>query len=267
LPKRLQTEKNTMLQTVIATKLGMSQGWTNTGKRVAITRCKVDNNLIVGQQPTPQSDDTKAVFEIGYGARKLKNMTKPLQGKMTKGGFSVGVKGIKGVRVSIEEGQELPKVGDTITVENVLEVGDVVQVQGTSKGRGFAGGIKRHGFHGGPKTHGQSDRERAVGSIGAGTYPGRVWKGKKMPGHYGVETKSVTGLVVLYIDPETQEVWLSGPVPGSIKSAVTIMKTGKKKEIALDTKASGIPEKPAAEAAEENAEAANTKEETTQETT
>jgi large subunit ribosomal protein L3 len=242
LPKWLQIKKNTMLQTVIATKLGMAQGWTNTGKRVAITRCRVDNNIVVGTQPAPEVDKTKAIFEIGYGARKLKNMTKPLQGRLTKGGFSLGVRGIKGVRVTTGEGQELPKVGDKITVESILEVGDVVQVQGTSKGRGFAGAIKRHGFHGGPKTHGQSDRERSVGSIGAGTFPGHVWKGKKMPGHYGVDSKTVSGLVVLHVDAATQEVWLSGPVPGSMSSIVTINKTGKTKEVVLDRKASGISE-------------------------
>ena len=231
-----------MLQTVIATKLSMSQGWTNTGKRVAITRCRVDNNVVIGTQPAPEVRKDQTVLEIGFGVRKLKNMSKPLQGRIAKGGFKLGVKGIKGVRVTAEEGQELPKIGDKIVVENVLEVGDVVQVQGTTKGRGFAGAIKRHGFSGGPKTHGQSDRERAVGSIGAGTFPGHVWKGKKMPGHYGVDVKTVSGLVVLHVDPSTQEVWLSGPVPGSISGIVTISKTGKRKEVQLDKQASGVAE-------------------------
>ena len=140
------------------------------------------------------------------------------------------------------EDENAVKSGDTITVEQVLEVGDVVKVQGTTKGRGFAGGIKRHGFSGGPKTHGQSDRERAVGSIGAGTSPGRVWKGKKMPGHYGVDTQTVRGLTVVHVDAENQEVWLSGPVPGHLKALVRIEKLGTNKKIELDKKASGIKE-------------------------
>jgi large subunit ribosomal protein L3 len=100
--------------------------------------------------------------------------------------------------------------------------------------------MKRHGFHGGPATHGQSDRARAVGSIGQRTTPGRVWVGKKMPGHYGDEAKTVLGLVVVHIDPTTKEVWLSGPVPGSISSQVRITKTGQTKQVELDLSASGI---------------------------
>src|SRR5258708_34763995 len=109
-----------------------------------------------------------------------------------------------------------------LKVEQILQVGDMVTVQGTTKGRGFAGAMKRHGFSGGPKTHGQSDRWRAVGSIGQRTTPGRVFRGKKMPGHYGVDTQTIKGLVVVYVDPETQVLWLNGPVPGHIKSVVTI---------------------------------------------
>jgi large subunit ribosomal protein L3 len=257
-----------MLQTVIATKLGMSQAWTNTGKRVAVTRCRIDNNIVLNVQPSPVVKADQAVLEVGYGIRKHKNVSKPLQGKLAKGGFSVGISGIKGVRVTPAEGEDVTtQVGKTIKVEDVLAVGDVVQVQGTTKGRGFAGTVKRFGFSGGPRTHGQSDRTRAPGSIGAGTFPGHVWKGKKMPGHYGVDTKSVSGLVVLHIDPTTQEVWLSGPVPGFMSGFVTITKTGKTKSIELDKAASGIvtpvvSEAPAAEGAEESAAVEATTEET-----
>ena len=84
--------------------------------------------------------------------------------------------------------EELPKAGDMMTVETVFKPGDIVKVTGTSKGKGFAGGVKRYGFRGGPKTHGQSDSHRAPGSIGQGTTPGRVYKGKRMAGHMGVDT-------------------------------------------------------------------------------
>jgi large subunit ribosomal protein L3 len=232
-----------MLNQVFATKLKMSQGWTTTGKRVAITRCIVNDNLVVAQHNLPKTDSK--IFEIGYGTKKLKNVTKPLRTKLEKSGFSNGILGLKGIH---NDGDDI-KVGDSIALTQVLEIGDVVKVQGTSKGRGFAGGMKRHGFHGGPKTHGQSDRARAVGSIGAGTTPGRVLKGKKMPGHYGDATKTVLNLIVLHIDEVTKEVWLSGPVPGSINSMVKIEKTGKKKNVALDKKASGIKEVQVKEAA------------------
>jgi large subunit ribosomal protein L3 len=230
-----------MLNQVFATKLKMSQGWTTAGKRVAITRCIVKDNLVVAQHNLPKSE-TK-IFEIGYGKKKLKNVTKPLRTKLEKSGFSNGISGLKGAH---NLGDDI-KVGDSVSLTQVLEVGDIVKVQGTSKGRGFAGGMKRHGFHGGPKTHGQSDRARAVGSIGSGTTPGRVWKGKKMPGHYGNATSTVLNLVVLHIDEINQEVWLSGPVPGAINSAVKIVKTGEKKSITLDKKASGIKQAPVKE--------------------
>jgi large subunit ribosomal protein L3 len=235
-----------MLRSIVATKLGMSQAWTNTGKRMAVTRCRVDGNLVVSEQPSLPADNAEAkqthIFEIGYGRKKLEKMNKPLKTKLSKSGFSVGVRGLTGMRVEASDEDQAIKVGQTIAAEEVFSVGDEVSVQGTSKGRGFAGGIKRHGFHGGPKTHGQSDRERAVGSIGAGTTPGKVWKGKKMPGHYGVDTKTVSGLVVIHVDPTTKEVWLNGPVPGFTSSFVRITKTGKTRDIEIDKKASGIVE-------------------------
>jgi large subunit ribosomal protein L3 len=226
-----------MLTTVFATKIGMTQAWTKQGKRVAVTRCQVDPNMIVGQvtlRPKQNLSDV-AIFEIGYGTKKIKNMSKPLRSKLEKGGFSKGVKQIQGLRVpAAKDGEEsLLKVGQTFGASDVLTVGDIVKVQGTSKGRGFAGAMKRHGFAGGPQTHGQSDRARAVGSIGSGTTPGRVNKGKKMAGHFGVETVTVDGLIVLHVNPVTQEVWLSGPVPGHIQSFVRIEKTGKTKAVEL----------------------------------
>lgn len=223
-----------MLNQVFATKLKMSQGWTTAGKRVAITRCIVNDNLVVAEHNLPTSESK--IFEIGYGKKKLKNVTKPLRTKLEKSGFSNGISTLHGVH---NTGDDV-KVGDKILLNQVLEVGDVVKVQGISKGRGFAGAMKRHNFHGGPKTHGQSDRARAVGSIGAGTTPGHVWKGKKMPGHYGNATATVMNLVVLHI--EENEVWLSGPVPGAINSAVKITKLGEKNNVVLDKKASGIKE-------------------------
>jgi len=236
-----------MLDAIFATKLGMTQAWSKNGKRLAVTKCKAEDNLIVGKLETSVTDKSsriwntnhQTILEVGYGAKKLKNMKKPLKQRLHKSGFSFGVKQIQGLHLNMTEESPL-KPGDFVSVDQVLAVGDVVKVQGTSKGRGFTGAVKRYGFAGGPATHGQSDRERAVGSIGAGTYPGRVWKGKKMPGHYGVETKTIHGLVVLYIDSKTKEIWLSGPIPGSKTSIVKIEKTGGKRKVELDLFSVGL---------------------------
>ncbi len=251
-----------MLRDFFATKMGMTQAWTKTGKRVAVTRCKADDIAVVSTRTVSIIDTAKQerplvptqVLEVGYGAKKLKNMTKPLRTKLEKGGFSFGVKNMAGIKLPVSEAENIT-AGQTLSVNTILAVGDVVQVQGISKGRGFAGAMKRHGFHGGPATHGQSDRARAVGSIGNRTTPGRVWVGKHMPGHYGVETKTVSGLVIVHIDPTTKEVWLSGPVPGSISSQVKITKTGETKSVELDLSASGIK---VAEQVETSADATET---------
>ena len=241
-----------MILNTFATKLGMTQAWTKKGQRLAVTRVSLDEMAVISKQEVSVFDKKSqnketlpcTILEVGYGKKKLKNMDKPLRSKLEKGGFSFGYKNLTGVRVvtdALQPGTETEhKVGDLIAADVVLSVGDVVQVQGITKGRGFAGAMKRHGFHGGPATHGQSDRSRAVGSIGQRTTPGRVWLGKKMPGHYGIETQTVTGLVVLHIDAANKEIWLSGPIPGSIMSQVKISKTGKKKNVELDLNASNL---------------------------
>lgn len=265
-----------MLDTIFATKQGMTQAWLKSGKRVAVTKCLVQPNRILGRKSAtikPNRSEVTLVdaviYEVGYGDKKLKNMKKPLRERLTKGGFSVGVKQISGVRtVGVPVEQEM-RVGQTVTVDQVLSVGDVVKVQGLSKGRGFAGVVKRYGFAGGPATHGQSDRERAVGSIGAGTTPGHVFRGKRMPGHYGDEAVTVSGLTVLHIDPATNEIWLSGPVPGSVTSTMRITKVGTQKTLELDHAASGIEvvkESEAVVATEEAAQVAAPEEETKVET-
>ncbi len=234
-----------MLTTVFATKIGMTQAWTTSGKRLAVTRCVVNPMAVIGHQTPKNSHDI--ILEVGYGDKKLKNMSKPLRTRLERSGFSSGVTSIRGVKVQASEGEETPAIGSTLKSTDVLAVGDVVKVQGISKGKGFAGAMKRHGFAGGPATHGQSDRARAVGSIGQRTTPGRVWKGKRMPGHMGVDTKTISGLVVLHIDPITHEVWLNGPVPGFATSTVVIRKTGDTRNVELDMDASGIKVAPVAE--------------------
>lgn|GEM_PF-1851795 len=97
-----------------------------------------------------------------------------------------------------------------------------VSVSGKTIGRGFAGGIKRHGFKGGPRTHGQSDRQRSVGSVGAGTDPGRVFKGKRLPGHMGNEIKTLLGVTIVRVDKDKKQIVVAGSVPGSRKNLLTL---------------------------------------------
>ena len=258
-----------MLKTIFATKKDMTQAWDQQGKRLAITKFKIEPNYVVGEKTTRVKTDKKVysswqdqkIVEIGYGVKKLKNMTKPLRMRLGKANLQDGVKQITGLRTD-----EDFAVGSILPVGEILTVGSLVKVQGTTKGRGFAGAVKRWGFHGGPKTHGQSDRWRAVGSIGNRTTPGRVWLGKKMPGHFGTDTKTVSGLTIAHYDDDTKELWLTGVVPGAFNSIVAITVTDKqKKNFALDKKASGIQEKAVVAEAkvEEKAESEDTSTTTT----
>jgi large subunit ribosomal protein L3 len=256
-----------MLNTIFATKLGMTQAWSKDGKRLAVTKCHIADNLIVGEQKvravekTYQGNTLKdcRIVEIGYGTKKLKNVNKPLRSRMEKSGFSVGVQKVTGLRQYDQtiDTAELA-VGQHLNVAQILSVGDVVQVQGRTKGHGFTGVVKRYGFAGGPATHGQSDRERAVGSIGNRTTPGRVFRNKRMHGHDGDELRTVEGLTVLFVDSVKREVWLSGPIPGSVTGLVQIQTTGVQKPIELDLALLGLElpvEAAPAEAAAEEAAA------------
>ncbi|MBP7774412.1 50S ribosomal protein L3 [Candidatus Woesebacteria bacterium] len=236
-----------MIKDFFVTKIGMTQVWTHAGKRLAVTRCKAENIQVVKTRPVTRINTllhnhpatTTTLVEIGVGVKKLKNVPQPLRVQLVNGGFTTGIKKVAAIHTAADETYT---PGQSISITDVLEVGDIVKVQGTTKGKGFAGVVKRHGFAGGPKTHGQSDRERAPGAIGNRTTPGRVFKGKRMAGHMGSDTKTVSGLVVVYIDPVTKELWLSGPIPGSINTDVKVTKTGLTKTIELNKKASGIKE-------------------------
>ena len=124
----------------------------------------------------------------------------------------------------------MPKPGEILTVERVFSPGDIVSVTGTSKGKGFAGVVKRHHFKGGPKTHGQSDRHRAPGSIGQSTTPGRVFKGKRMAGRMGSERVTLQNLTVVDIDQENKKLYIAGLVPGHKNALLFIVRSGENKK-------------------------------------
>jgi large subunit ribosomal protein L3 len=169
----------TMIQALLGKKLNQTQKFLENGRRIPVTEIAVSDNVVL--QAKTVAKDGYAAVQLGYGIKK--NGTKPLLGHVKKAGLEKAPIAIKEVRV---QDSDLPQQGDLVSVETVFKPGDIVDVTGTSKGKGFAGVVKRHHFRGGPKTHGQSDRHRAPGSIGQTTTPGRVYKGKRMAGWYQV---------------------------------------------------------------------------------
>ncbi|MBI4100552.1 50S ribosomal protein L3 [Candidatus Microgenomates bacterium] len=209
-----------MINTILGKKIRQSQKFTQEGKRLPVTIIEAGPCPIL-QIKTDKKDHYTAI-QIGFGKKKHLNKTETQRAK------KAGVEAPRFLReVRIEETAiDKLKPGDSIKVGEVFNPGDVVEVVGISKGKGFAGGVKKWGFHGGPRTHGQSDRERAPGSIGSGTTPGRVYKGKKMAGRMGGDQITIKNLSVLSVDEEKNSLVLTGLVPGAKNSLILIRKVG-----------------------------------------
>lgn len=205
-----------MISGFIIKKGQMTSMFLENGKRIAVTKCQA-SPLKVTQIKNIAKDGYEAV-QVAYGSRK--NIDKPTSSKLTKIKLDIKPKNFKEFKLSSDQ---LPEVASEITIDSVFAVGDIVSATGTSKGHGFAGVIKRHGFHRQPVTGGQSDRTRAPGSIGAQT-PSKVVRGKKMPGHYGNVTKTVTNLKVVAINKDKNEIIIGGPMPGHFNSWITLSK-------------------------------------------
>lgn len=222
-----------MLNTILGAKKEMSQTFVQ-GTRVPVTYIKAGPCIVT--QIKKQDKDGYWAIQLGFGEKRTKNITKPLQGHL-KAAYKDKKTAARFLREVRLDSQPDVKVGDTVSISDIFSVGDVVAVTGTSKGKGFAGVVKRHRFAGGPRTHGQSDRLRASGAIGQGTTPGRVWKGKRMPGRMGTDTVTVKNLKVVSVDPEKSELTLSGSVPGSPGSLLIIRKLaeGKLEDLARET--------------------------------
>ncbi len=246
-----------MLNSLLGTKLHMTQMFDPKGKRWAATAIQA-GPCTIAQVKTKDKDGYQAV-QISFNSRKRVNQ--PIAGHLKKAGISDAVKYLREVKPDDLAGLE---PGQSFTVSDVFQPGDVVRVMGISKGKGFAGVMKRWKFGGGPRTHGQSDRKRAPGSIGAGTTPGRVVKGKKMAGRMGGDQVTVAGLTVLDIDPETHTLLVSGPVPGANKGLLVITKTGhndkytglhqEKEEKAEDKETSEAKNKPEPSSSEDHSQ-------------
>jgi large subunit ribosomal protein L3 len=209
------------IQALIGQKIDQTQGFLEDGTRVPMSIISVNSN-VVSQIKTIEHEGYNAL-QLGFS--NMKRADKPTSGHTKKAGLEQAPRFFREVRVD-----ETPDaaLGSAIQVAEVFEVGDIVDVTGTSKGKGYAGVVKRHGFHGGPKTHGQSDRHRAPGASGQGTTPGRVYRGKKMSGRMGNEQVTVKNLEVL--DIKDGSIFVRGLIPGSRGAIVYVKKVGKNKK-------------------------------------
>lgn len=208
-----------MSKGIIGKKLGMTQVFADDGSTVGVTAIEVEPSVIV-QIKTKDKDGYDAI-QLGYGRMKQKNVTKPLQGHFNKAnkGFFRHLKEFQAEPGKYEEGQEV--------AADIFQVGDFVDVVGTSKGKGFQGVVKRHGFGGGRATHG-SMHHRAPGSIGASADPSRVFKGTKMGGQMGNVRKTIQNLQIWQVRPDRNLLLLRGSIPGS-KNGLVLIKKAKKK--------------------------------------
>lgn len=206
-----------MLSAILGIKLDQSQQFTAEGKRIPVTfiqagPCWVTQVNDFGQYRS---------YQLGFGTAK--HNLKAQAGHIKKAGLDTKPRFLREVRVI--DLDDTVKLGTQLVVGDIFSPGDSISITGISKGKGFAGGVKRHGFMGGPRTHGQSDRERAPGSIGQTTTPGRVYKGKRMAGRMGGEQVKVRGLRVESIDPIKNILTIRGVVPGAKQGLLFIEKT------------------------------------------
>jgi len=208
-----------MIQGLLGRKLGMTQVFDETGVVHPVTVVEA-GPCVVTQVKTTEKDGYGAV-QLGFGLDKRLNQ--PERGHRQASGFMSRT--LREVRS--DDPSEFT-VGQVLKAD-VFAAGETVDVSGTSKGRGFQGGVKRHGFRGGPKTHGQSDRLRAPGSIGSSATPGRVFKGLRMAGHMGHERVTVQNLRIVRVDPERNLLLIEGSVPGPNKGLVMIRRAVKAK--------------------------------------
>ncbi|MEK6535138.1 MAG: 50S ribosomal protein L3 [Thermodesulfobacteriota bacterium] len=208
-----------MTKGLIGKKLGMTQIFSDEGVSVPVTVIEVEPSVVI-QKKTAKTDGYDAL-QLGYGRIKQRNVTKALQGH-----FKKADKGLFRVLREFNMDPDGCEAGHELNAE-MFAPGDYVDVVGTTKGKGFAGVIKRHGFHGGRATHG-SMFHRAPGSIGASADPSRVFKGTKLPGHMGSARKTVQNLLVWAVRPEMNVILVRGAVPGSKNGYVLIKQAIKK---------------------------------------
>jgi len=201
---------------LIGRKAGMTQVFQADGTMVAVSVLEVTPNVVTRLRTSQR--DGYAALQVGTGEGK--RLTKPVAGQL-KGLTPVST--LREFRVAAESDLDGFELGQKLALADVFAEGDLVDVTGVSKGKGFAGHIKRHHFHRGPTSHG-SDHHREPGSIGPGTTPGRVYKGLKMAGHMGDQRKTVKKLRVVRADPEKNLLLVKGSLPGARGSLILVKK-------------------------------------------
>lgn len=205
------------MKSLMGKKLGMTQIFTEEGLMIPVTVVEIEPNSIV-QVKTTEKEGYNAI-QVGYGMKKEKNVNKPTKGHFEKAGATPKRK-LKEFRVEDVKGYE---AGQELKAD-LFKAGDFVDITGISKGKGFQGVIKRHGHSRGPETHG-SRHHRRPGSLGAATYPGRVFKGTKLPGHMGNVKVTVQNLEISKIDMGNNVLLIKGAVPGPKKGILVIKET------------------------------------------
>lgn len=203
---------------LIGKKIGMTSIFADDGRNISCTVIEAGPCYVTAVK-TVENDGYSAV-QLGFQERKEKNLAKPQAKNFKKKKLPV-LRFLKEVR-DFENIAEM-KIGDILKAD-IFKEGETIKVSGTSKGKGFQGVVKRHGFGGGSKTHGQSDRQRAPGSIGASSYPSRVYKGQRMAGRTGGEKVTIRNLKVVKVIPESNLILVNGAIPGANSQIVEIYK-------------------------------------------
>jgi len=200
---------------ILGKKVGMTQLFDKSGAVIPVTIIEA-GPCYVTQVKTEETDGYNAV-QLGYEATAERKLTKGQRGHLLKSGAPM----LRRLREFRYDAAPALSVGDVIKADIFVE-GELVDVSGVSKGRGFSGAVRRHGFAGGPKTHGQSDRHRATGSRGAGTTPGHTMPGTRAPGQYGNANSTVQNLKVALVDAERNLIALRGAIPGPRGALVVV---------------------------------------------
>jgi large subunit ribosomal protein L3 len=205
---------------IIGKKVGMTQLFDETGVVVPVTVIEA-GPCYVTQVKTVEVDGYNAI-QLGFEEVAERKLTKGQKGHLKKAGTPI----VRRLREMRFDDAAQYNLGDVIKAD-IFQDGELVDVIGISKGKGFAGGVKRHGFAGGPKTHGQSDRHRATGSRGAGTTPGHTWPGSRAPGHMGSDQVTVQNLKIALVDAERNLIAIRGAVPGP-RGGLVLVRAAKK---------------------------------------
>jgi len=209
------------IKAILAQKIGMTRVYDAQGKSIPVTVLQA-GPCPVTQVLTPEKNGYSAI-QVAFGDVRVKSINKPMAGIFKKANAAPA----KWIREFRTDKASTFQVGQALKVD-AFAAGDYVDVFGTSKGKGFAGAMKRWNFRGGPHTHGQSDRARAPGSSGSNTYPGRVFKGKKFPGHLGVERVTIQHMEVVQVIADKDLMLIKGAVPGPLQGLITIRGTVKR---------------------------------------